>query len=83
MSYHVQGAIEPLLKEYPDLKIVFHETEAPYLEGSLDPSCYDYVTPELSYGYRLYQLIGLIPSFLQYKVQTASSLANGSVACVL
>ena len=68
---------------YPDLKIIFHETEAPYLEGTADPSCYDYITPELSYGYKASQLLRLLPSFLQYKVrapgmrQPACMLSNG------
>ncbi len=70
------GAIEPLMAAYPGLKIIFHETEAPYLEGTADPSCYDYITPELSYGYRAGQMLHLLPSFLQYKVRMCWACAQ-------
>lgn len=63
------GAIEPLIALYPDLRIIFHEKEAPFLEGTANPSCYDYVSPSLSASYRLLQLLRLMPPFAQYKVR--------------
>lgn len=62
------GAIEPLIEVYPDLRIIYHEAEAPFLEGTAAPSCYDYMPSGLSAGYRLLQALRLMPSFLQYKV---------------
>ena len=63
------GAIEPLIKVYPDLKVIYHETEAPYLLGTAQPSCYNYKPNGLSTGFKLAMLLKLLPPFVQYKVR--------------
>lgn len=68
------GAIEPLKKVYPDLKVILHETEAPYLIGSTDYSCYDHLPGGLSTGFKLLMWLRFIPPFYQYKVQHALKL---------
>lgn len=63
------GAIEPLIKVYPDLKVIYHETEAPFLLGTAQPSCYNYKPNGLSTGFKLAMLLKLLPPFVQYKVR--------------
>ncbi len=72
------GAIEPLIKAYPDLKVIFHETEAPFLLGTAQPSCYNYKPNGLSAGFKLLMLLKLLPPYVQYKVR--SRLKTDSVA---
>jgi hypothetical protein len=62
------GAIEPLKEVYPDLKVIVHETETPYLIGGTDYSCYDYLPKGLSTGFKLLMWLRFIPPFYQYKV---------------
>jgi len=63
------GAIEPLMEVYPDLKVIVHETEAPFLIGGDEYSCYDYLPGGLSPGFKLLMILRLIPPFYQYKVR--------------
>lgn len=62
------GAIEPLKGVYPDLKVIVHETEAPFLIGGDEYSCYDYLPGGLSPGFKLLMTLRFIPPFYQYKV---------------
>ena len=62
------GAIEPLKEVYPDLKVIVHETEAPFLIGGDEYSCYDYLPGGLSAGFKLLMTLRFIPPFYQYKV---------------
>ena len=62
------GAIEPLKEVYPDLKVIVHETEAPFLIGGDEYSCYDYLPGGLSSGFRLLMPLRFIPPFYQFKV---------------
>ena len=62
------GAIEPLKEAYPDLKVIVHETETPYLIGGTDYSCYDYLPKGLSTGFKFLMWLRFIPPFYQYKV---------------
>ncbi|KAK9909599.1 hypothetical protein WJX75_004745 [Coccomyxa subellipsoidea] len=68
------GAIEPLIKVYPDLKVIYHETEAPFLLGTAQPSCYNYKPNGLSTGFKLAMLLKLLPPFVQYKMPANRSL---------
>ena len=67
------GAIEPLKEVYPDLKVIVHETEAPYLIGGDKYSCYDYLPGGLSPGFKLLMQLRFIPPFYQYKVRIPAS----------
>ena len=62
------GAIEPLKEVYPELKVIVHETEAPFLIGGDEYSCYDYLPGGLSTGFKLLMRLGFMPPFYQYKV---------------
>lgn len=62
------GAIEPLIAAYPDLLVIFHETEAPFLLGDSQPSCYNYMPSGLSLPFKLLQFLKLLPPVVQYKV---------------
>ena len=61
------GAIEPLKVVYPELKVIVHETEAPFLIGGQEYSCYDYLPGGLSPGFKLLMWIRLLPPFYQYQ----------------
>ena len=64
------GAIEPLKEVYPELKVIVHETEAPYLIGGEEYSCYDYRPGKgLSPGFKLLMWIRLLPPFYQYQAR--------------
>lgn len=81
------GAIDPLIKVYPDLKIIFHETEAPFLLGPAEPSCYDLSKPVPSgesISFKLLQFLRLLPPFVQYKVRPAGpTWVPSSIVCML
>ena len=66
------GAIEPLKQVYPELKVIVHETEAPYLIGGEEYSCYDYLPGGLSPGFKLLMWIRLLPPFYQYQASNCS-----------
>ena len=67
------GAIEPLIDAYPDLLVIFHETEAPFLLGDSKPSCYNYMPSGLSLPFKLLQFLKLLPPVVQYKVYLKDS----------
>jgi hypothetical protein len=77
------GAIEPLKEVYPDLKVVVHETETPYLIGGTDYSCYDYLPEGLSTGFKLLMWLRFIPPFYQYKVGVSLDTVGAYVLFVL
>jgi glyoxylase-like metal-dependent hydrolase (beta-lactamase superfamily II) len=62
------GAIDSLIEAYPELRVIFHETEAPFLLGADQPSCYNYQPPDLSPHFKLLQWLKLLPPYVQYKV---------------
>ncbi|CAL8466588.1 g6124 [Coccomyxa elongata] len=68
------GAIEPLIAAYPDLLVIFHETEAPFLLGDSQPSCYNYMPSGLSLPFKLLQFLKLLPPMVQYKMPPNRSL---------
>ena len=83
------GAIEPLKEVYPDLKVIVHETEAPFLIGGDEYSCYDYLPGGLSPGFKLLMTLRFIPPYYQYKVGGAppsrrsySCVRPGLVTCI-
>ena len=71
------GAIEPLKEVYPELKVIVHETEAPFLIGGKEYSCYDYLPGGLSPGFKLLMWIRLLPPFYQYQVSDAAHRTGG------
>ena len=76
------GAIEPLKEVYPELKVIVHETEAPFLIGGQEYSCYDYLPGGLSPGFKLLMWIRLLPPFYQYQVSHLQLTEEGSAMVV-
>lgn len=74
------GAIEPLIEAYPDLLVIFHETEAPFLLGDSQPSCYNYMPSGLSLPFKLLQFLKLLPPVVQYKVYLKKSYHSSTEA---